>query len=108
VKWLKEQYRLARQPGFLEAKLATVRAQVGLWGQRQLVPDRLPSLRVPTLVVWGERDRVLPHAQAREAISRIPDGSLELIPDCEHLPQVERSDHLAELLTGFLKGRSLI
>ena len=107
VKWLKQQYRLARQPGFLEAQLATVRAQIGLRGQRQLVLDQLPSLRVPTLVVWGERDRVLPLAQAREAISRIPDGSLELIPDCGHLPQVERPDRLAEILQAFLRERAL-
>ncbi len=107
VKWLKEQYRLARQPGFLEAQLATLRAQVGLRGQRQLMLDRLPSLRVPTLVVWGERDRVLPYAQAREAISRIPNGSLELIPNCGHLPQVERPDHLTKILERFLKERAL-
>ena len=106
ARWLKEQYRLARRPGFLEAQLATVRAQVGLRGQREVVLDRLPSLRVPTLVVWGERDRVLPHAQAREAASRIPNGSLELIPDCGHLPQVERPERVAELLTRFLSERS--
>ena len=107
VKWLKTQYGLARQPGFLEAQLATVRAQIGLRGQRQIVLSQLPSLRLPTLVVWGERDRVLPLAQAREAISRIPDGSLALIPDCGHLPQVERPDRLAEILQGFLKERAL-
>ena len=107
VKWLKEQYGLARQPGFLEAQLATVRAQIGLRGQRQLVLDQLPSLRVPTLVVWGQRDRVLPLAQAREAISRIPDGSLEIIPDCGHLPQVERPHRLAEIMQGFLRERAL-
>ena len=107
LKWLKEQYGLARQPGFLEAQLATVRAQIGLRGQRQLVLDQLPSLRVPTLVVWGEHDRVLPLAQAREAISRIPDGTLKLIPGCGHLPQVERPDQLVQILQRFLKERAL-
>ena len=58
--WLKEQYRLARLPGFLKAQLATVRAQVGIRGQREVLVDRLPGLRVPALVVWGTRDRVLP------------------------------------------------
>jgi pimeloyl-ACP methyl ester carboxylesterase len=104
--WLKEQYRLARMPGFLEAQLDTLRAQVGLRGQRELVLDRLPSLGVPTLVVWGERDRIFPHAQAREAIARIPDGSLELIPDCGHLPQVERPDRVGEILARFLAERT--
>ena len=106
ARWLEEQYRLARLPGFLDAQLATVRAQIGLRGQREIVLERLPSLRAPTLVVWGERDRVLPPAQAREAISRIPDGSLELIRGCGHLPQVERPERVAEVLVRFLSQRS--
>ena len=44
-KWIKEQYRLARLPGFLEAHLATVRTQVGLKGQREVLVDRPPNWR---------------------------------------------------------------
>lgn len=101
-KWLKEQYRLARIPGFLKAQLATVRGQVGIGGQREVLSDRLPGLRTPTLVVWGERDRVLPASQAHEAAARLPNGSLELIPDCGHLPQVEHPDRFAAVLGRFL------
>lgn len=101
--WLKEQYRLARLPGFLKAQLATVRGQVGIRGQREVLSERLPGLRTPTLVVWGERDRVLPASQAREAISRIPNGFLEILPDCGHLPQVEQPDRFASALDRFLR-----
>jgi pimeloyl-ACP methyl ester carboxylesterase len=102
--WLKEQYRLARLPGFLRAQLATVRAQVGLRGQREILLDRLPDLgQLPTLVLWGERDRVLPTSQAQEAISRIPNGFLEILPDCGHLPQVEQPDRFASALDRFLR-----
>src|SRR5918998_6173774 len=52
--WLKEQYRLARLPGFLEAQLATVRAQVGLRGQREVLVDRLPDLQTPPRLWCGE------------------------------------------------------
>jgi pimeloyl-ACP methyl ester carboxylesterase len=65
VKWLKEQYRLARLPGFLEAQLATLRAQVGLRGKRERVADRLASLRVPTLVVWGSATGYSPAPRRR-------------------------------------------
>ena len=106
AKWLAEQYRLARLPGFLEAQLATLRAQIGLRGQREVLLERLPELAVPTLVAWGARDRVLPPAQAREAMARVPDGSLELIPDCGHLPHVERPDHVAKILVPFLGERA--
>ena len=100
--WLKEQYRLARLPGFLKAQFATVRAQVSIRGQREVLLDRLPDLQTPTLVVWGERDRVLPPSQAHEAITRLPNGSLELIPNCGHLPQVEHPERFVAILGRFL------
>lgn len=100
--WLKEQYRLARLPGFLEAQLATVRAQVGIRGQREVLLDRLPDLQTHTLVVWVELDLVLHNSQAQEAITRLPTGSLELIPNCGHLPQVERPERFASSLVRFL------
>ena len=101
--WLKEQYRLARVPGFLQAQLATVRAQVGIRGQREVLVDRLPGLRMPTLVVWGARDRVLPASQARGAAARLRGGRLELLPDCGHLPQVEQPERFASALARFLR-----
>jgi pimeloyl-ACP methyl ester carboxylesterase len=104
--WLKEQYRLARLPGFLEAQLATLRSQVGLRGQREVLLDRLPDLEPPTLVVWGGRDRVLPPSQAHEAIARLRNGSLELVPDCGHLPQVEHPERFASTLARFLDEKA--
>jgi pimeloyl-ACP methyl ester carboxylesterase len=104
--WLKEQYRLARLPGFLEAQLATLRSQVGLRGQREVLLDRLPDLEPPTLVVWGGRDRVLPPSQAHEAIARLRNGSLELVPDCGHLPQVEHPERFAFTLARFLDEKA--
>jgi len=104
--WLKEQYRLARLPGFLEAQLATVRAQVGLRGQREVLVDRLPELRIPTLVLWGARDRVLPRSQARGAVARLPGGHLEILPDCGHLPQVEQPERFASALDRFLRDEA--
>jgi pimeloyl-ACP methyl ester carboxylesterase len=104
-KWIKEQYRLARVPGFLEAQLATVRAQVGLKGQREVLVDRLAQLERPTMVVWGTRDRVLPYSQAKEAVSRLREGYLELIPECGHLPQVEQPERFVSSLRRFLSER---
>ena len=104
-KWIKEQYRLARLPGFLEAQLATVRAQVGLKGQREVLVDRLAHVQVPTLVMWGLRDRVLPYSQAQEAVTRLQRGSLELIPDCGHAPQVEQPERFVSGLSEFLSEK---
>lgn len=87
--WLTEQCRLAQSPGYLEAHLTALRAQVRPWGQREVLVDRLPLLKMPTLIVWGARDRVFPKSQARDAVARLQEGSLELIPDCGHLPHIE-------------------
>lgn len=100
--WLEEHYRLARLPGFTEAVVATLRAQVDLRGQREVLLDRLPLLDIPTLVVWGDSDRVFPVSQAREAFKRLRKGSLELIPDCGHLPHVERPAYFVAVLDTFL------
>jgi len=70
LKWLKDQYRLAQLPNFTEATLATLRSTVGPSGQREVLLDELPRLQMPTLLVWGDRDRVLPVSQARDPRSR--------------------------------------
>jgi pimeloyl-ACP methyl ester carboxylesterase len=104
--WLAEQCRLALSPGYLEAHLAVLRAQVGLAGQREVLLDRLPSLKIPTLVVWGARDRVFPESQAREAVARLREGSLALIPDCGHMPHVECPESFLAALDEFIGGRA--
>jgi pimeloyl-ACP methyl ester carboxylesterase len=58
LKWLKEQYRLARLPGFVEAQLATVRAQVGLKGQREVLVDRVGNARQGIPLLSSERGRL--------------------------------------------------
>jgi pimeloyl-ACP methyl ester carboxylesterase len=102
--WVSEQYRLARTPGFLAAQLAALRAELDPLGQREVLLDELSSLTMPTLLVWGERDRVLPVSQARPALARLKEGSLEIIPDCGHLPQVEWPDRFVEALGAFLRN----
>ncbi|WP_392435654.1 alpha/beta fold hydrolase [Chlorogloeopsis fritschii PCC 9212] len=57
---------------------------------------------MPTLVMWGDRDRVLPKEQAENAVKRLQHGQLALIPDCGHLPQVERPELFVAALAEFL------
>ncbi len=99
--WIAEQVRLAQLPGFLEAQLATTRAQFGPLGQRALVLEELPRLTAPTLVVWGAYDRVVPVHQAQEAVARLERGRLAIIPDCGHAAWLERPERFAEILSEF-------
>jgi 4,5:9,10-diseco-3-hydroxy-5,9,17-trioxoandrosta-1(10),2-diene-4-oate hydrolase len=103
--WLAEQCRLARSPGYLKAHLTVLRALVGPFGQREVMVDRLGLLEAPTLVVWGERDRVFPCSQAKRSVARLQEGTLALIPDCGHMPHVECPDRFLGALDGFLLER---
>jgi len=105
LKWIKDQYKLARLPNFTDATLASLRTTVGAMGQREVLVDRLPQLQMPPLIVWGVEDRVLPYWQAAEAIPRLQNGSLELIPNCGHLPHVEQPERFASILGDILGER---
>ena len=100
--WLTEQERLGLVPGFLEANLSILRSQISVLGQKQIVLDYLPKVEMPTLVVWGINDLVLPNHQAQDAVSRLKQGHLALIPNCGHLPQVERPELFTNALNQFL------
>ena len=60
---------------------------------------------MPTLIVWGVEDRLLPYSQAKEAVDLVRDGSLELISNCGHLPHVERPERFVAALREFLTQR---
>ena len=104
--WIAEQCRLALSSGYLEAHLTVLRAMVSPLGQREVLVDRLSELDIPTLIIWGARDRVFPESQAIEAVSHLREGSLALIPDCGHVPHVECPDRFLAALRGFIGGRA--
>ena len=102
--WLREMYRQARMPGYLPATVNTLRSvsTVRRQRRREMILDKLPLVSVPTLILWGMDDRVVPVRQARDAAARLQRGQLALIPVCGHLPQVERPEEFFAALTAFL------
>ena len=97
-----EQHALGRRRGQLEASTAMARALFDVTGQREVLLDQLPTLTMPTLVIWGGRDYVLPARQAQAAVDRLPHGRLALFADCGHLPHVECPDRFATVLSEWL------
>jgi pimeloyl-ACP methyl ester carboxylesterase len=104
LKWVTGQYKVAQLPNFTEATQESLRNVVGLSGQREVFLDQLPRLQMPTLVVWGIEDRVLPYWQATAAGTRLKKGTLKLIPSCGHLPHVEQPKRFVSILSEFLEG----
>jgi pimeloyl-ACP methyl ester carboxylesterase len=64
--------------------------------------DRLPQIRMPTLIVTGDDDRVIPGASSDVLHERIPGSLLEVIPGAGHLFFIEQPDAALELLESFL------
>jgi pimeloyl-ACP methyl ester carboxylesterase len=97
-----EQHALGWRAGHLEAATAMARALLDLNGQREVLLDQLHTVRMPTLVVWGACDYVLPAYQAQAAVDRLPAGRLSVFPNCGHLPHVECPDRFTSVLSNFL------
>ena len=61
----------------------------------------LGSVRAPSLIVWGERDRLTPPGVAEEWHRLLPGSRLVLLP-CAHVPMWDAPDRLADCLLAFL------
>jgi pimeloyl-ACP methyl ester carboxylesterase len=81
----------------------TLRSIVDPSGQRVSARDRLYlASELPSLIVWGERDPILPVAHGREAHEEIPGSRLEIIPDAGHFPMLDDPRRFAGILTEFI------
>lgn len=92
-----------------EALRASVRnrAMVARLGWNPYLSDRrlrprLHRIRVPTLVVWGAQDRVIPPAYARAYADAIPGARVALIEHCGHLVAAEQPEKFARVVGDFL------
>ena len=81
----------------------TIRAVIDTAGQRVSARDRLYLARdVPTLILWGDRDRVIPVSHAHAAHELMPGSRLEIIEGAGHFLLTERPDEVLEPLLDFL------
>jgi pimeloyl-ACP methyl ester carboxylesterase len=62
----------------------------------------LHRIKVPTLLIWGDHDRVFPQDYAFAFQRLIPGAKAVIIADCGHLPQVEKGDAFAAELEAFI------
>jgi len=85
------------------AFLHTLRAVIDMHGQRVSATDRLGLLEsIPTLIVWGERDRTIPIEHGRLAHEAIANSYFRTLPEAAHFPHLEDPAGLSQLLHEFL------
>jgi len=98
--------KLSRQPDFAAVYLEIARALGGFRGiaprwRSELLP-RVARHAKPTLVVWGDRDRILPMAHLAAARSAFPEASWHLFPGTGHMPQIERPEEFHRIVRPLL------
>lgn len=85
-------------------ELATARGVKAGW-RRQLAAFAALHPR-PTMVMWGDQDKVLPAHHLEEARRVLPHAETHLLPGIGHMPQIESPDEFAALVLPFLDRAS--
>ena len=66
------------------------------------VEDRLGEIKVPTLVIHGKLDKVIPYQISVRIFEKLPNAELHIFGDCGHWTQIEKRDEFNELVKSFL------
>jgi pimeloyl-ACP methyl ester carboxylesterase len=92
------------EPEARRAFLHTVRGIIDLGGQRVSARDRLYlAAEMPTLILWGAQDPLIPVRHAREAHEAIRGSRLEIFAGAGHFPHRDDPQRFAEVLLDFVE-----
>ena len=103
IEWLARQFYA---PFKFDNPMSHVNMDIGrtmtdVRGQTTVLLHRLCQLLMPTLVVWGSKDRIVPAHQAYIAAELIPDCELHVFEGCGHSVYRERVEEFTQLLSRF-------
>jgi pimeloyl-ACP methyl ester carboxylesterase len=91
------------EPDARHAFIQTMRAVLDPGGQRVSALDRLYLAEsVPSLLVWGSADPIIPVAHGEAAHEAMPGSRFEILDGVGHFPQLEQPHRFARLLAGFI------
>ena len=71
--------------------------------QRNYVADLLPQIHTPVLLIWGEDDKITPPHVALEFESFLPHAKLFMLPQCAHVPMMEKPAEFNAILEDYLR-----
>ncbi|WP_284745814.1 alpha/beta fold hydrolase [Amycolatopsis sp. RTGN1] len=92
-------------PARRRAFLFIARSLIDLRGQRASAVEKLYLAEaVPTLLVWGARDPLIPVAHGRRTAGLLPNGRLTVRENAKHFPHVSDPDGFCVLLNEFVRG----
>ncbi len=67
------------------------------------VGEKLGGITIPTLVVWGGNDDIVPIADGRNFAAKIPDAKMVVIPECGHVASLEKPSEFVAAVEPFLR-----
>jgi len=70
---------------------------------KERLDDVISGIRMPTLILWGEQDEMIPLRVGQNLHKLIRDSELVVIPECGHLPELEKPAEFVRCLMEFLK-----
>jgi len=73
-----------------------------IFSERVWLDDQLPQITAPTLVLWGDDDRVLDISSIKLFQAGIPHAQVAIVPACGHLPMLEKPTHTLRVYQEFL------
>ena len=95
--------------GFIQWTLRNSHPQTASGYRNQLhavqthnITHQLSQIKAPTLVIAGSDDVLMPVKYAKSIADAIPRSQFSIIPDCAHMPHVEKSAEFVELVKKFL------
>jgi pimeloyl-ACP methyl ester carboxylesterase len=95
--------RTFADPKARSAFVHTLRAVVDAGGQRVSAANRLYlAQHMPVLLIWGERDTLIPLSHGHAAHEQLVGSELEVFADCGHFPQLDQPERLVERLRRFI------
>jgi pimeloyl-ACP methyl ester carboxylesterase len=71
----------------------------------ECVDDKLAQITIPTLVIWGGRDLLVPLDDGKDFAAKIPGAKLVVIPESGHAPGIEKPEAVLAALEPFVDGR---
>jgi pimeloyl-ACP methyl ester carboxylesterase len=66
--------------------------------------EKIKKITVPTLVIWGKEDTLIPVSHAEYFKRDIPGAEVRIIADAGHLPHEEHADVVNKLISDFIRG----
>ena len=94
-------YRLIRQKDYLKVSPEMRKTFQKIIGEDLF--SLLPKIDVPTLIIWGAKDSLLPVDQASLFNEKIPHSQLKIITEAAHSPQLDTPEKFLSLVIDFLQ-----